>query len=69
MSQQPPVNRAAPVPGSPKSPRPVSETLFYAAQSVAQQLQSAGWTWGEIEQICHFVLSIARIEGYARRRA
>jgi len=48
--------------------RPASETLFRTAQALAQQLQEASWTWVEIEQICHFVQTIAHVEGYARRR-
>jgi len=48
--------------------RPASETLFRTAQALVQQLQEAGWTWVEIEQICHFVQTIAHVEGYARRR-
>jgi len=48
--------------------KPASETLFRTAQALVQQLQEAGWTWVEIEQICHFVQTIAHVEGYARRR-
>lgn len=48
--------------------RPASETLFRTAQALVQQLQEASWTWVEIEQICHFVQTIAHVEGYAGRR-